>query len=206
MTTTLCGPARTQIGDMLVIGRPAPRLLAGLEAMALNVHRLFDMNPAIRKGGSKESCILSALTAADFLRTAGFPDARVVSVAAALRTEQLTVGVGFPDGPEAPRNKWRGHLVAIAGGYLVDLAMYPLRRPQWPFIKGMVAVPIAGLTLPPINGLAVLAGFNVERSFSMAWLSNEANDGWRAAPDAERSLRAPVVAALGRHAGISANP
>lgn len=195
-------PQIRQIGDMLIVGLPPPPLMAAIETLALHIHPLFDRDPRTRRGGSKECCVLCALTARDFLARMGF-DARVAPVAAVLRTEQLTVGVGMP-GSAAPSGKWAGHLVALAGGYLIDLALYCARRPNWSFIRGMVALPVAGTVPNKINGLPVLAGFNVDRTFSAAWLANDANTGWQAAPDTECSLREPVVAAL--YAGMSPIP
>lgn len=198
-----------QLGDMLVIGEPPARLLRPLAVIADGLHRGFELQPNIRPGISKESCVLCALTVRDVLREAGFERARVAPVATIMWAtengkELHSLGIGDPDDQRsAPADRWVGHLVVVAAGYLIDATLYRAIRPAWSDMSPMIALPLnPKRSHRRIRMLDVLAGgvfTDDERpgyEFHVVWLDNPTNKGWLAGPDRESARRAGVVDAL----------
>ena len=155
-----------RLGDLEIEGGLAaaqPKLVKAAAALA-GIHELFDELERLRyPGRSKDSCILSACTARDFLRRIGYRDAVCLPVLAMVRAfrgdnEVWSVGVGdhtamakhIPGWSVQPRVDtarhgptgmgWNGHLVAVvpSAKVFVDLTLYQLAKPYWPSLPGMV--------------------------------------------------------------------
>jgi len=203
------------IGDLLIVGEPPLRFIKALAAVAAALHPAFD--EIVTPGKSKESCVLCSLTVRDFLWKVGFKDARVVTVYTAIRAvgvdgvEIHSVGVGDHNGTvptldgrtlKDTRDRWSGHMVVEvpSAGYIVDTTMYQMMRPAWPMLTGMMATPIMrdGTQSYGLDHLATIGTTQPDGSTVALWWLLQPNGRWRAAPDAERDRRAPVVKALSR--------
>ena len=203
------------IGDLRIVGEPPLKFIKALAAVAAALHPAFD--EIVRPGQSKESCVLCSLTVRDFLWKVGFKDARVVTVYTVIRAvgddgvEIHSLGVGDHNGTvptlggrtlkDTPE-RWSGHMVVEvpSAGYIVDTTMYQMMRPQWPVLTGMLATPIErdGTHSFGLDNLADVGATQPDGSMvAVRWLL-QPNERWRAAPDAERARRAPVVKALAR--------
>lgn len=193
----MSAPRPLMLGDMEVIcDGPPPRLVQALAVIATHLHPTLDVSPLASPGKSKESCILCSLVVRDFLFRGGFRDAElrpVVVVMQALDEDGgliHSLGIGNPKGP-SPKitGRWDGHAVVIAEGWLIDTTLYQAKRPAWPELPGMVAVP---LVKPgrDLFGLPLLAGASAKgedgSDIDMGWLDQPTNKKWRAAPDAQR--------------------
>jgi hypothetical protein len=148
---------------------------------------------------------LASLTARDFLRRIGFPNARVKSVRLLLRAyegtqEVYSMGVGYPVA-SVPPGTWDGHLVVTLPdeGFLIDTTLYEMLRPQWrDRLKPMMAVPLC-----PVNEvkdgrkrLALALGPD-EHLFFADWFAAPENKGWRNKADQyQRHWRNLAVAKL----------
>lgn len=201
------------LGDMLVVGKPPAKFVKALASIAGVLHPAFD-TILPKAGKSKESCVLCSLTVRDFLWKAGFKDAKVTTVYLAIRAtdpagvEVHSAGCGDHNGPipvmvPIPKDtaaRWNGHMVVEvpSAGYVVDTTLFHMKRPAWPVLPGMIAVPTEHDAVPSY-GLAQLAGAVATmpdgNTLRMWWLRQE-NPRWRGAPDTERGARAPVVKAL----------
>jgi hypothetical protein len=162
---------------------------------------------------SKESCVLCSLTVRDFLRRVGF-DANVRSVATIMRATQddkelHSLGIGSPEDPRvAPEGYWTGHMVVLVDRYLIDTTLYRARRPAWPDLAGMMALPIAApQERGQLYGLDVITGATIGGDdgyqFDIAWLDYRKNRSWRRGPDArDRGRREPVVRRMIERFGV----
>lgn len=200
------GERLIMVGDMSVMGRPSMRLLKALAAISGVMHQEF----AQRDGGSygefsKGSCVMSSLTAREFLHDIGYTRSEVRPVMAVMRAhrgdaELHSLGIGVTDQPDVARpGRWIGHMVVVVPeeGWLIDTTLYEAAsRPVWAgAIGGMAAVPLMSERHYARN-LPVLARFAVRNgdvTFDCLWLDNPTNKGWRG-PDAQRRhWRTPVV-------------
>lgn len=195
-----------KIGDMQVLGRNLPpvRLLCALYVIAENLHDTFNRAPGIRPNASRESCILSSLAVRSFLVAIGIP-ARVVSVTTVIKAcagDRLlhSLGIGVPSDERKIDNRWKGHLVVVAGNWLIDTTLFLCRRDAWRgHLSGMMAVEIYPEMLnsiPMFEGLVPLAGAGLEEddyTFGIVWFDNPSNQTWREANDARKKFRREFV-------------
>lgn len=140
-----------------------PKLVKAAAALAF-MHELFDeLVPLKYPGRSKDSCILSALTARDFLQRIGYRDARCEPVYVMVRAfrdevDVWSVGVGdhaavhqyLAPGSPPPKSDfarhgptgrgWDGHLVVEvpSAKVFIDPTLCQCQRPVWPSLPGMV--------------------------------------------------------------------
>lgn len=197
------------IADMSVVGHPPAKLLKALAVIASDLHQSYDADGWIAPGKSKESCILASLTVRDFLKRVGFKDAACRSVCMVVRAlkdgeEVHSLGTGHPE-HKAIGNGWDGHLVVVAQGFLIDATVYQMKRPPWPELPGMIALPLIDKKLEPVFGLPVLSGIEgcdpvTLNNVDLVWL-DRGDGSWRTAPDCERDRRAGVVARMVRRFG-----
>lgn len=200
------------LGDMHVVGMPPAKLVKALAVIAKHLHPAYRALPWIKNGHSEHACILSSLTVREFLFRIGFHDVELAPVLFAIRAfrgdEQLhSLGVGDPDprehnkvGKDSPG--WPGHLVVKLpkAGWLIDTTLFQARRPQWPDLPGMLAVPLAESSHPdhetyglfPLSGL--LGQNDDGTQVDILWLNQPKNKWWRQAPDGrDKRRRRPVV-------------
>lgn len=203
------------LGDMTVIGMPPPKLVKALAVIAKHLHPAYRALPWIKGGHSEHACILSSLTVRDFLFRIGFHDAELAPVLFAIRAtrgdEQLhSLGVGDPDPREHRKvgkesRGWPGHLVVKLpkAEWLIDTTLFQARRPQWPDLPGMMAVPLTPSNDPahrayglfPLSGLIGKADDGTD--VDILWLNQPKNKWWRQAPDGrDKRRREPVVRLL----------
>lgn len=195
------------LGQMLVIGTPSPKLAKALAVIADGLHAGFDLAGRIPVNKSKESCVLVSLTARDFLRQIGF-DARERSSSVVMRaerggTELHSLGVGVEDNPATPEpGYWNGHMVVLVENYLIECTLFRARRPAWPDLPPMFAVPrVEG---EQIFGKPVIAQATItddappgDYRLDVVWVDFRKNRGWRRGPDAcDMVRRLPVVRRL----------
>src|SRR5687767_8210687 len=187
-----------RLGDLLVHGEPPAKLLKALAVIADRLHPEFDK--VVIPGRSKESCVLCSLTVRDFLWKIGFRDAKAVPCRFIIRafrpdgSEVHSLGIGGTGKVEP--NRWDGHMAVTVGETLIDPALYQAKRPAWPDLPGMFAVP-TGKTWSHGDLLAGGTGLQPDgTTLEVAWGLRD-DDRWRSAPDAvERHYRQPVVKAL----------
>lgn len=202
-----------ELGDMTVIGSPPPKLWKALAVIVDQLHPTFAKQPWIEhKNKSKESCVLSSLAVRDFLWALSFLNAHVRPVATAMRAMRKgevlhSLGVGMPDGEmyaRTPRRFWNGHLVVVVDGFVIDTTLHRMRRPQWPKLAGMLALPLKPPTDELVYGLKPIAGggvwLNPSTSFEIIYLDNPGNSRWTEGGDAREFWRreAALVAMLKR--------
>jgi hypothetical protein len=198
------------LGNMLVLGTPSPKLAKALAVIADGLHTGFDLASDVPVNKSKESCVLAALTARDFLRQIGL-DARERSSSVVMRaerggTELHSLGVGgFEDNPrEADPGYWNGHMVVLVENYLIECTLYRAVRPAWPDLPPMFALPCGEHEGERIFDKPVLATATItddappgDYRFDIIWLDFRKNRGWRRGPDGRDMLRRlPVVRRL----------
>ncbi len=184
------------IGDLLIDdrdGRPPLAILKALAVIAAHLHPSFDQ--FYEDGVSRDSCILVSTVLRDFLFRIGFTDAEVRSVSFLVErrtgdapTHQLLVGE--PDGRDKG-GRWNGHMVVIAGGWLIDGTLYQARREHWDFLPGMVATPVRDRQMI-VDGRRVITGFVARQDDTTVqgvWLDIPENKRWRTAPDIMRGGR-----------------
>lgn len=185
-------------GRMDVIGDPSPVLRRALGVIETHLHPLLDAALSFH-GKSKESCILCSETVRAFLYRVGLKDARVASVffyLDARRDGELvrSVGIGDPKGhgPEWPADRWNGHAVVLADGFLIDTTLYPAQRPQFD-LAGMMAVKLFPTDRPAqyCAGHPVLTGLEGRHpentEVAAMWADQPGNDAMLlSAPDRVR--------------------
>lgn len=210
------------LGDMEVIERPAdPKFIKALAVIASAMHPAYDALLPM-PGKSKESCVLCSLTARDFLWSVGFKDAKVTTVYLMLwavdaeGNEVHSAGVGDHLAQRVPsrvplpvetQGRWNGHMVVEvpSAGYIIDTTLFPMNRPQWPLLPGMVAAPIepaGALTSYGLEHISTVASNQGNGNVLRAGWLREPNPSWRGAPDTRRELREPVVKRLRQTFGI----
>jgi len=185
---------------------PSTRLLKALGIVARHLHDTFDRDPRFDLLYSRRACVLASLTVRDFLRHLGFA-AQVCPVATVVWAERdgqklHSVGIGAPHDQRRRDGYWCGHLVATVEGLLIDPTLYQAKRPAWPELPGMMAIPL--MPRPWRRGwwgLKIMAGLDLPDGTTLVgWFDNPRNDDWRRGPDAlDDKRRAGVVAALLDH-------
>lgn len=183
---------------MLITAKLPPSARRAVEALSY-LHSDFDKSGTI-VGTSRNSCVLTSLTARDILRSIGM-DAEVRSVVTLLvsvehgrRGPIHAIGHQSYSGPG-----WPGHMVTIVPSLsmLVDLTMYASDFPRWNGPRGMFAAEMFHSEAPTIQGLrslATITATTTQGSYNIAWLDNPANTSWIKLPDAQiNRYRAPVV-------------
>lgn len=195
---------KLELGDLTVLGSHPAKLVKAFAVIAAELHPAFDAQGWIVPGRSQGQCILATLAARDFLRRIGFADARARPVMVVMQAHKggkvlHSLGIGAPETP-AREDAWNGHLVVTIGSTrsLIDVALFPCRRPQWPGLTGMLAVRVSRRMAVEQYGLCGLAGFRYAEpddgyDFEMLWLDNPANTSWTTAPDTAAERRMAVV-------------
>lgn len=174
-----------KIGDMVLPDTTPPALTAALTPLALHLHDAFEAHPDTQSE-SRTSCVAASFLAALFLRRRGIA-AELVPVAFVLRAarhgrQTLLKATGQETLQRPDQRGWRGHLVAIAAGHLVDLTLYQFQHEECRRLPNMLAWPIAA-GLKPVLGvvpLARLVGSDAPgHEFGAAWLPTPKNIGWQ---------------------------
>src|SRR4030095_3900011 len=211
------------IGDMLMMARADPPRAKALAVVALYLHQAVERLGLYKPDISQQSCVLCSLAVRDFLHRVGFPQARVAPVVAVMRAsgdgkELHSCGIGVPNAYQHTRTRWNGHMCVLVDNVLVDTTLYQAKRPQWPGLPGMMAVPLGvedgsakiditdarpGVPGGRVYGLDLLAAAITDGDesdagykFTIMWLDNPTNRWWRNGPDGRRDVRRPIVAAL----------
>lgn len=153
--------------------------------------------------------MLSSLTVRDFLFHAGFRDAEALPVKALMRAEQdakqlHVVGVGFSSATSDQKDRWAGHMAVVVPSlnYLIDTTLFSAKRPQWDFLPGMLAVPIAQDDEEKRHfDLKAITGFRVsvpdkDYEFRIVWLDDRQNTLWKRTPDTSKRRRERVVSRM----------
>jgi hypothetical protein len=198
------------LGDMFVAAIPSPAFARALAVIADTLHSSFDKQPWIQfPGKSKESCVLATMATRDFLWRVGFKEAQCCSVYFAIKAvdrkgkELHSLGMG--DHSKVPGmhrglrpDKWSGHLVVRLPkmGWIVDTTLYPVIRPQWSDLPGMIAMPYKRDEEHRCWGMATLASLSTsggQGMVMMAWLDQIYNDDWKTAPDHAKERRVEVI-------------
>lgn len=196
------------LGDLHVMQPyPPAKLIKALAVIADMLHPAFDMRPDIKPFYSRHGCVLSSLTVRDFLVRIGF-NAIVRPVATVIWAErdgkQLhSLAIGAPHDKRDIKDSWKGHMVVTvgtpAGEFLIDTTLYPVRRPQWRDLPGMMALPLSAerRRSPIWWRLEVIASANYGDDVLIGWFDNPRNRSWQYGGDGRDPFRrAPVVAAL----------
>jgi hypothetical protein len=192
-----------RLGDLLIVGGPpAAKLLKALAVIADQLHPGFDRQADLKPFVSRKSCVLCSLAVRDFLVRIGF-NARVRPVCAVLWAEKNgapvhSAGIGVPN-CKSKGDGWNGHMIATVDDWLIDPTLYQIKRPAWPDLAGMMALPLH--SRPWQRGwsqLKVMASAGAgEDEFSIGWLDNPKNKTWQLGGDAQDATRrAPVIAAM----------
>ena len=204
------------LNDLVVLEQPSSaKFTKALATVATVLHPAFDaLLPT--KGKSKESCVLCSATVRDFLWKVGFKDAKMTTVYLAFRAtdangvEVHSAGVGDHASGRVPlapgvdfserRGYWNGHMVVEVPSQatIIDTTLFHMKRPQWPLLPGMMAVPI--FEGPPSFGMEQVSAISFDQengNMLHMWWVREPNPSWRNAPDyTDRALRLPVVRAM----------
>jgi hypothetical protein len=192
-----------ELEDMLVIGRPPVKTLKALAVIATRLHQSFAEQDWLERAKSQESCVLCTLSVCDFLNAIGIT-AQPRSVGLYLQAEQdgkllHNLGIGIPSQPPRP-GYWLGHLVAVLPheGYLIDTTLARAKRPAWPNLPGMMAVPIQAR--PPRRRMYGLRPFtsvtwhdDTGLEQFIAWLDRPRAQEWQNGPDAVQEWRRVVT-------------
>lgn len=200
-----------KFGDMVLPDATPAELAAALEPLALHLHAAFEAHPDTRSE-SRTSCVAASYLAALFLRRRGIK-CELASVAFVLRAarggrQTLLKATGLETLQRPDGRGWRGHLVAIAAGHLVDLTMYQFQHEECRRLPGMLAWPIVA-GLKPVLGLTPLARLTGSdapgHEFAAAWLPTPKNTGWQIWLEKYGRQRAvgEVVDEIERRAGIT---
>jgi hypothetical protein len=196
------------LGDMHVLEPyPPAKLLKALAVIADTMHASFDADPGIKLFYSRRGCVLSSLTVRDFLVQLGFK-AIVRPVATVIWAERdgkmlHSLAIGAPHDKRTLPESWKGHLVVtvkfpLAGTeFLVDTTLYQCRRPQWPALPGMLALPVATKPVRGWWGLDLFASATMGEDVLIAWFDHPKNKSWSRGPDGRDPYRrAPTTRRL----------
>lgn len=189
-----------QFGEMVAVGQPMGAVADALETIGNHLHSTFDRHPTA-KGQSRKSCVHSSLAVRDYLVSCGL-NAAAVPVALVIRAlkdaqQSYLFSIGS-DKHERPVPKWKGHMVVVCDGWLIDPTFSQFKADAVPNMPDMIAAPLgSGEAL----GLKLLAsarrniGPNHDAAFM--WLHTPKNEGWRVWDDkTKRELRHSVVRML----------
>jgi hypothetical protein len=203
------------LGELYVVEPyPPAKLLKALAVIADTLHPAFDLRPDIKPFYSRRGCVISSLTVRDFLVRIGF-NAIVRPVATAIWAERdgkllHSLAIGAPYDKRDVKDSWKGHMVVTVttpdGEFLIDTTLYPVRRPQWRELPGMMALALSDKRIRAWWRLEVIASaaYGVEREeVSIGWFDNPRNKSWQYGPDGRDPFRrAPVIAALIEKFGV----
>jgi hypothetical protein len=197
------------LGDLHVMEPfPPAKLIKALAVIADTLHPAFDMRPDIKPFYTRRACVISSLTVRDFLVRIGF-DAIVRPVATVIWAERdgkllHSLAIGAPHDKRVLKDNWSGHMVVTvqtpAGEFLIDTTLYPVRRPQWRDLPGMMAVRLSDERVRAWWRLDVIASaaYGVENEQVMiGWFDNPRNNTWQYGGDGRDPFRRlAVVTAL----------
>jgi hypothetical protein len=197
------------LGDLYIMEPlPPAKLIKALAVIADTLHQTFDLRPEIKPFYTRRACVISSLTVRDFLVKIGF-NAIVRPVATVIWAERdgkllHSLAIGAPNDKRELKDSWRGHMVVTvetpAGEFLIDTTLYPVRRPQWRELPGMMALPLSAERIRAWWHLDVIASaaYGVEsEEVSIGWFDNPRNKSWQYGGDGRDPFRrAPVVKVL----------
>jgi hypothetical protein len=197
------------LGDLYVTEPyPPAKLVKALAVIADTLHPAFDLRPDIKPFYSRHACVLSSLTVRDFLVRIGFNAVArpVATVLWAERDGKLlhSLAIGAPHDKRVLKDSWKGHMVVTVKTrgreFLIDTTLYPVRRPQWQELPGMMALPLSDKRIRAWWNLDVIASaaYGVEsEEVSIGWFDNPSNKSWQYGGDGrDPHRRMPVVDAL----------
>jgi hypothetical protein len=192
--------------QLTIFGSPQDRFVAAMKIVSSHLHQGF--RPTFGEI-SKNSCVLASLTVRDFLFRAGFRDVvarpvRVLMRASREGKELNSVGVGYQHEGKGDPRRWAGHMAVYSPSlnYLVDTTLFQAQRKDWPFLPGMIAVPLRDSPNDQvIFGLKPITGMSIEipednYSFEIVWVDDPKNNTWKNAPDRSKRRREAVVEAM----------
>jgi hypothetical protein len=202
------------LGDLYVIEPyPPAKMLKALAVIADTLHPAFDMRPDIKPFYSRRGCVISSLTVRDFLLRIGF-DAIARPVATVIWAEREgklmhSLAIGAPHDKRGIEGNWKGHMVVTVetdvGEFLIDTTLYPVRRPQWRDLPGMIALPLSSERVRSLIWwrLEMIASASYGDDVLIGWFDNPRNKSWAYGPDGRDPFRrAPVTAALVEKFGV----
>jgi hypothetical protein len=192
--------------QLTIFGSPEDRLVDAMKIVSSHLHQKFQ---PIFGEISKNSCVLASLTVRDFMFRAGFRDVVVRPVRVLMRAsrggkEVNSVGVGYQHEGKGDPRRWAGHMAVYSPSlnYLIDTTLFQAQRKDWPFLPGMIAVPLRNTSSDQvIFGLKPITGMSIDipdddYSYEIVWLDDPKNNTWKTAPDTSKRRRKPVVNAM----------
>jgi hypothetical protein len=194
------------LGDLHILQPyPPAKLIKALAVIADALHPGFDLRPDIKPFYSRHACVLSSLTVRDFLVRVGF-NAVVRPCATVIWAERdgklmHSLAIGAPHDKRVLKDNWKGHMVVTVKTrgreFLIDTTLYPVRRPQWRDLPGMLALPLSDERMRAWWNLDVIASTAYGDDVMLGWFDNPRNKSWQYGPDGnDQFRRMPVVAAL----------
>lgn len=189
MSTT--SQSRT-VSDLVVVGKPAAKLSAALEVIGRSLHATFDQFKALPADYSRMSCIQSALTTRDYLKACGIKSivvpVRLVMLITQLGQKQIEYTIGQVEHSPAVVDIWRGHLVTLCDGFLIDAALYRAAR-----IQPRKLVPMAAVPASRGPSLAQLSAQGPDFRVDINWSHTPANTGWMDFDDTRTAILRGLV-------------
>lgn len=168
-------------GDLKTVGEWPAKLVRAM-ALVDRVHDLYNGQPDVVSGFSRETCLFTSLAIRDFLVAVGFKDATVRGCAALVQAITLqgediwSVGLGMPGQAPIP-GKFNGHAICTIPSieFFIDSTLYPAIRPHWrDALPGMLAGPYqAPLLSNKIHGHHPIARAEMtfdDRRVEVIWL------------------------------------
>ena len=190
----------TQLGDLLLLADPPARTRAALDLIGDRLHPELAKHPKVG-ARSQQACILAALTVRDLLLAAG-QRARVrpCRVQILRRDPEGTptheLVIGDPDDTHASGH-WNGHMIVETGELAIDPTLGQARRPQWPDLPLMLALPTlssrGGVDDADPPGDAPITHLrSADRDVEVRWWPLD-DKSWTGAPDARAQRRRKAV-------------
>ncbi len=200
-------PGQIDLPQLTIFGEPEDRFVAAMKIVSAHLHQRF---LPICGEASKYSCVLSSLAVRDFLFRVGFRDAVLSPVRTIIRAERggkelKTVAIGYQDATTVKANHtWAGHMAVCIPSlnYIVDSTLFQAQREAWPFLPGMLAVPLHDAERTrDIGGFKSISGMmfsnpDDEYVFDIIWLDDPKNTAWKNSPDTSKRRREGVVQAM----------
>jgi hypothetical protein len=176
----------------------AAELAASLEIVSEQLHPTFD---GLGVEQSRTSCVHASLAVRDYLRELGLA-AEALPVALVIRAikagEQSYLHSIGSEHHERPAPKWKGHMITVCNGVLIDATFCQFRTDAIPNMPDMIAAPTTTGTALGLNVLASVQGkIAPDHAFAFMWLHTPKNQGWRAwDTKPKREVRHAVVREL----------